>query len=168
VQSDLTGAVMRRTRIQDDLRDLQSGRGCWQNTDIGAAARDLSEAGRLRCQAETFGTRRDVPWRVRRTWRKDISRWSEQEQLLQDQWRQIGGPVLERLSTELEHADRIVDHLTRQRDARRDWLDAHPELEHRLRHIDRELAVDSTTGRARALGRSRTTEGPELGIGLGL
>src|SRR3954454_12775609 len=43
VQSELTGAVMRRTRIQEDLRDLQTGLGRWQHSDVGAAARDLNE-----------------------------------------------------------------------------------------------------------------------------
>jgi hypothetical protein len=174
VQSELTGAVMRRTRIQDDLRDLKTGHGRWQHSDVGAAAHDLNEAGQLRRQAETFAAMPTMPRRMRRAWRKDIGRWTEQETLLQEQWREIGGPVLERLTTQLADADLSVEQLTQRRDARRDWLRAHPELEHRLRRIDRELAAHITPAieldRSSTIGRSRqrAIEGPDLGMGPGL
>ena len=168
VIANLVTANMKRTRLEESLRDLKFGRGEWWNTDVGATARNLIEARSRRQQAEAFASTDNMSWRMRRSWRRDAHRWAEQEALLQDHWDAVGKPVAEKLARSLDTADRTVNRLSVQRDLRGIWLRDHPDLSHRLDHIERELGAGLGRDQGPSLGRSRSVEieGPELGMEL--
>ena len=163
VQADLGDAIARHTRLAESLRDLRTGRGEWRDSYAGDAARVLIEARSRRKQAEAFARMPDVSWRTRRHWHGQARRWAEQETLAQQQWSEIGEPIVADLTAKLEAAKHDVNGYTFLRERRASWLREHPDLEQRLHHIDR--ALEATVAQER-LHNVRVIEGHDLGIEL--
>jgi len=167
VQDDLAAAIGRQRSLHDDLRDLQHGLGRWRGTDLGTAARARIEAGARRQQAETFANT-PMSRRMRRSWRNEARHWAEQQAVLQERWQTVSEPVVHQLADELRDAERTVSELNIRKEYRRDWLREHPELDHRLDHVSRELLalLGREPGHGLGYTRHHEIEGPDLGIGL--
>lgn len=160
---DIIDANHRHTTLKESLRDLQDGHGQWRDSDAGDTARKLSKARGLRRQAEEFAGSRDMSRRDRRYWRDQTRRWTEQQDLLQQRWDQIGEPIVERLTAKLHTVDHDLNRLQFQRARREQWFRDHPDVTQRLQHVERTLEIDRTQ---QQLARVRAIEGHDLGMEL--
>jgi hypothetical protein len=117
---------------------LLTGEGRYAGTPAGHAARRYIEAHERHCDAQRQAETSDS-WRDRRHWRKEATRWVDEESAAETNYVATVGP-------EVTRVDRTISDLEDQRDelhtARREhtaWLADHPEAIRRLRTLDREL-----------------------------
>lgn len=163
---DLHQALHRISSLRDQLRDLPYDTGHWRGTDIGQAAREKLEASRQHHQAKGFANS-GGSIRTRHFWRKTARAWATAEIEATQRYEELAAPIRERLEGDLHAAEVHVDHLEGQASTRDQWLDTHPELQHRLAAIDRELDPTPTIQqRLDALQAQRPSR--DLGIGLEL
>lgn len=171
---ELRRAEHQLRQAREDRFDLEHGRGRWAGTDAGQAARDLVEAQHKRRQATEFAAMPDMGWRMKRTWRAGAKAWAEREQVLQQRWDEIGGPVLAGVDADIAGIEQRVETLRGDDAHRHNWLAEHPEAGRRLDRIDRDLEtlrtverLDQHVARAMERGLDRGIEPPGRGIELG-
>ncbi|MDQ1429166.1 MAG: hypothetical protein QOK39_2642, partial [Acidimicrobiaceae bacterium] len=119
--------------------DLSTGDGQWTGTPAGTAAGQLREAQTKRRQAEGFSGAPDMSRQMRRAWRRAARHWAEREATAQLVFDQVAGPHVAELNEALRRLGVNRDTLVSAREARRDWLDSHPEAGKRIDRLDAEL-----------------------------
>jgi hypothetical protein len=156
VLNDIIDANWRHTQFTESLWDLQDGHGQSRDSDAGDTARKLSKARALRRQAEEFAASRNVSHRDRRYWRGQTRRWTEQHDLLQQRWDQIGQLIVEQLTARLDTVDHDLNRLQFQRARREQWFREHPDVTQRLQHVER--TSRSTTPNNNSAGSARSKD----------
>ncbi len=126
-------AKFRRNRT-----DLLTGRGRYLGTPEGDAARLLILARQEYSDAQHNLTVSDS-WRDRRHWRKEATRWADEESAAEMAYTATVGPEVNRLDQAISRLEERRDDLQITRQQRAAWFDEHPEAARRLRSLDREL-----------------------------
>jgi conjugative relaxase-like TrwC/TraI family protein len=151
--------------LRQDLDDLRYGAGRWRGTQVGHAAREKVEAARQHHQAAEFARYPDMSIRMRHRWRKTAREWNTAEIDATRRYDELAAPIQHQLETTLSKAERYLGYLEGRASDRAQWLAQHPELEHRLAAIERELHPTPTIQeRLQAL----EVEPPSHSRGLGL
>jgi hypothetical protein len=132
-------------RLVQAERDLETGDGVWQGTDVGRAARWLDDlrADRLRCEEAL--RRGDVGWQERRRLRSEIERGARAEETAVREFEQLVQPVRGHLASKRLELEQRVTGLNEERVARNQWLDQHPEAEYRVAALTAELYAAERT-----------------------
>ncbi|HVM65352.1 MAG TPA: MobF family relaxase, partial [Acidimicrobiales bacterium] len=136
---ELIAVGYRLAEARERRCELEYGRGEWDGTKVGEAARDLAEARGRRHQAEGFARDPVMSWRMRRTWQRDARDWARTETDAQAIWDHIGAPRLAQLDDQVARLAQREEQLRGAGHRRDDWIDEHPEALRRLRALDREL-----------------------------
>jgi hypothetical protein len=163
VLPDIVDANQRHYRLKASIRDLQNGHPRCRGSEAGDTAYQLNQARTRLRQAEQLATSRNTSRRDRRYWRGQARHWTEQQQVLQQRWDQIGQPIVERLTDNLSAAHYDLSRLEFERSRRDQWFRDHPDVTERLQHVARALELDRTQ---QQLARVRTIEGHDLGMEL--
>jgi conjugative relaxase-like TrwC/TraI family protein len=145
-QADLDG--LHRSRD-----DLAQGTGRWRDTPAGSAARQLNQARRDRQDAQHWVDRPDVRRRDRNRWRRLAAAAARAESRAACDWVTHAEPVARRLGHRITRAEHRFADLESQATFRRRWLAEHPELAHRVDHVQRELLRLDNPARAKLLDR---------------
>ncbi len=119
--------------------DLSTGDGQWTGTPACTAARQLRDAQTKRRQAEGFSGAPGMSRQMRRTWGRDARHWAEREATAQLVFDQVAGPHVAELNETLRGLGVSRDTLVSAREARRDWLENHPEAGKRIDRLNAEL-----------------------------
>jgi hypothetical protein len=132
------------------LADLSTGRGVWEEIDVGILARQISVIESARQEAVSrskapSASRRDV-----RAAKREINQAEARLDEIRPRFEKLEAP-------RADHVDRSIDELEEEQTAlviraseRRQWIAEHPETLRRLRHLHTELSVID-----RALGHER-------------
>ncbi len=126
-------AELRRDRTQ-----LLTGGGRYAGTPAGHAARRYIEVrdrhGHAQRQAETSDN-----WRDRRHWRKEATRWADEESAAETNYIATVGSEVSRVEQAISDLEDQRDELHTARREHSAWLADHPEATRRLRTLDRDL-----------------------------
>ena len=142
------------TEVDQARRDLEVGRGMWRGTELGRAARHLIDIRVGRRQAEEFA--QASRGRMRRSWRRTARQLAIAQPETEARFEELAAPERARLTTAHEGLTTTQRKLLAERTLRERWLYQHPEVEHRLGAIERELAViDQSHEVTKGLGRER-------------
>jgi conjugative relaxase-like TrwC/TraI family protein len=171
--------------LRQELAELDraEGRGLWRDTPVGHAAMAWSQAvgEQRRCLALAEHARM---WE-RHQLRRQAALAAERELPLREAFEHLAGPERSRIGTELTDAEQRLAELEDQDITRLRFEIAHPEVPHRLQHLDRQIAIAACDVALERqvldgivpevsqppppdCGVERAVNGPELGIDLGL
>ncbi len=178
-------AEARVRTLRQELAELDraEGRGVWRDTPVGDAAMAWSQAvsEQRRCMALAEHARL---WE-RHQLRRQAALAAERELPLREDYQRLAGPERARICAELPEAEQRLAELEGQDIARLRFEIAHPEVPHRLQHLDRQIAItaydlalerqalDGIAPEVSQLspphhGVERALRSPDLGIDLGL
>jgi hypothetical protein len=144
--------------------DLLTGRGRYLGTPEGDAARQLILARQEYSDAQRHLAASDSWW-DRRHWRKEATRWADEESAAETTFTATVGPEVNRLDQAISHLEQRRDELHIAGQERADWLDEHPEAARRLRSLDRELNPLAELPEIQAIGQHHAaTLHPDAGI----
>jgi conjugative relaxase-like TrwC/TraI family protein len=173
VRADLWRANHELLTAEKDRQDLDTGHGCYLDTDLGHAAHRLRDARSRARQAERFAEDPNSSRRNRRYWRHQASEWRAEEAEARRSYDELAEPERVRLDSSIDELSGHRDELRARVVEREAWLDQHSEaarrlrtLQHEIDALDREARPDTPLSRvldtAIALSRQphRT---PELG-----
>ncbi|MGH3370689.1 MAG: hypothetical protein ACRDPR_11870, partial [Nocardioidaceae bacterium] len=155
-RSALLAAYRELDRLAKAERELETGDGTWRGTRVGRAAswiQDLRD-DRVRCEGQLGHS--DVGWRERRRLRSEIERSARAEQLAAREFDQLAAPHRLHLAARREGLQVNVTALNQAQTTRNDWLEQHPEAEHRLGVLNAQLNA-ATQGQAAGRELERTS-----------
>jgi chromosome segregation ATPase len=132
------------------LADLASGGGRWEGTEVGALARQIKTTERARQEAvwrsnALSASRGDV-----RSAKREIKQADARLGELRPRFEKLAAPERERVNRSIGELEQEQATLEVRASDRRQWIADHPEVTHRLGHLDTELDVIN-----RALGVAR-------------
>jgi hypothetical protein len=111
----------------------------WRESEVGQAARRLIEIRVARRQAEEFAEA--TRGRMRRSWKREARDLARAQPEAEADFEELAVPQRSRLEEACEALTAKEQQLLEQRAARERWLYQHPEVDLRLRAIERELGV---------------------------
>ena len=135
---ELVENARRLAGVERATRNLEAGRGEWRETEVGEAARDLIEIQSARQRAELSADARS--FRTRHAANRTARQLAKLEPEATARFEALAAPIRERLLAEHQDLTSTASDLLVKRDARTSWLFQHPEAQHRLSGIERELA----------------------------
>jgi conjugative relaxase-like TrwC/TraI family protein len=153
ITAELAAARVDVARLHRSRDDLSQGTGRWRDTPAGRAARQLNGARRDRHEAQLWVDRPDVRRRERSRWRRRAASAAGAESQVARDWVTRAEPVARRLDHRITAAEDRIAELESQAGFRRRWLAEHPELGHRIDHVQRELHRLDDPARAELLDR---------------
>lgn len=124
IPANPTQSLVRARQDLDQLRqareNLGTGGGQYEGTDVGSAARSLSEAKRQRRQAEHLAYDPATPWIAKRQWRRTARSWTAREARANATFTEKAGPELDCLGRELpqDQGQSASEHLARHAEPR--------------------------------------------------
>ncbi len=137
---------------EQQLQDLNAGRGRFADHPGGLAARRYLAARHEYQLARTEADRPDLGWRARRKATRDLAVAAEGYQHALQDWQHEGAPLAGRYQERLHQLSGEVDRLEQAQHARDQYLREHPDALDRLRDLDQ--AID----RAEKLDRQHRLE----------
>jgi hypothetical protein len=135
----IVDTVGRLTEVDGARRDLEVGRGMWRETELGRAARHLIDIRVGRRQAEEFA--QASRGRMRRSWRRTARQLAISQPEAEARFEELAAPERARLMTAHGGLTTTQRRLLAERTLRERWHYQHPEVEHRLGAIEREVTV---------------------------
>jgi hypothetical protein len=124
--------------LRRDRMDLLTGEGRYARSPAGHAAHRYIQARERHYDAQGQAETSDS-WRDRRHWRKEATRWADEESAAQTDYVATVGPEVSRVDQALSDLEDERDELHTARREHTAWLADHPEAIRRLRTLDREL-----------------------------
>jgi hypothetical protein len=124
---------------------------------VGEAARDLIEIQSARQRSEMSAESRSL--RTRHAAKRTARQLAKLEPEAKARFERLAAPIRERLLAEHRDLTSASRELLAEREARTRWLYQHPEAQHRLSGIEREIAaMDRGPGDAKSAERERWAE----------
>jgi conjugative relaxase-like TrwC/TraI family protein len=120
-----------------DRRHLLTGQGRYAGTPEGQAAHQYIEARDKHCDAQWHAEASDN-WRDRRHWRKEATRWADEESAAEANYVATVGSGVNDLEQAITQVEERRDELQTARRERSAWLSEHPEAVRRLQSLDKE------------------------------
>ncbi len=159
-------------------RDLQYGRGVWEDTAVDEAYRHMISARHRRWEADKWARSPDESFFSRHKWKKAAQHLVEVGQVVEARYEELAGRERKDLNARRQDLEGTKSELTAGIERREEWLAEHPEVGVRLEAIGSELTelglrrhlgptLDQALGLDDQL-RVPVQEPPRLDEGLGL
>ena len=135
---ELAKVEQQLAEVRRDRTHLLTGQGRYAGTPEGQAAHRYIEARDKHGDAQRHAEASDN-WRDRRHWRKETTRWANEESAAEANYVATVGSGVNDLDQAITQVEERRDELKRIRRERSTWLSEHPEAVRRLQSLDREL-----------------------------
>lgn len=136
---ELARLTLERHRLQTDLHELQTGTGHHQHTDIGHAARQLSEARQELDRASRAAGASALSRRQRRKAEMQVEDRRNGLDAAAEQWRATGHQLEQELVSAIEDLDETITSLEVHRHQHAFWQLEHPAAARRLEALNRQI-----------------------------
>jgi conjugative relaxase-like TrwC/TraI family protein len=149
---ELVKVEQQLAELRRDRRHLLTGQGRYAGTPEGQAARRYIDARGKHSDAQGHAEASDN-WRDRRHWRKEATRWADEEFAAEANYVATVGSGVNDLDQAITQVEERRDELETARRERSTWLSDHPEAGRRLQNLDKELHPLPELPQIQALGQ---------------